>query len=196
MAENSLSTPTTGTTQNLEALSNEERQFVQKANNAGLAVSFTPQGASSALTFLPSSAQIKNATASRQSSPNPEQGLPYTMLLKGKESQAGIGIISEEEAEQIPYLPNMRQSFFATIPPETKRLVLRANLSGLNITAKGSNGKSFLYLAAQNDQARALMRQELQALETQTANPFENTPRVSAEPTPAPLTALKTNQHQ
>ena len=196
MAENSLSTPTTGTTQNLEALSNEERQFVQKANNAGLAVSFTPQGASSALTFLPSSAQIKNAAASRQSSPNSEQGLPYTMLLKGKESQAGIGIVSDEEAQQIPYLANMRQRFFLTLPPKIQRLVLMANLSGLNITAKGSNGKSFLYLAAQNDQARALMRQELQALETQTANPFENTPRVSAEPTPAPLTALKTNQHQ
>ena len=196
MAENSLSTPTTGTIQNLEALSNEERQFVQKANNAGLAVSFTPQGASSALTFFPSSAQIKNAAASRQSSPNPEKGLPYTMLLKGKESQAGIGIISEEEAEQIPYLPNMRQSFFSTLTPETKRLVLSANLSGLNITAKGNNGKSFLYLAPQNDQARALMRQELQALEKQTSNLFENTARVSAEPTPAPLTALKTNQHQ
>ena len=196
MAENSLSTPTTETMQNLEALSNEERQFVQKANNAGLAVSFTPQGASSALTFLPSSAQIKNAAASRQSSPNPEKGLSYTMLLKGKESQAGIGIISEEETEQIPYLPNMRQSFFSTLTPETKRLVLSANLSGLNITAKGSNGKSYLYLAPQNDQARALMRQKLQALEKQMANPFENTPRVSAEPTPAPLTALKTNQHQ
>ena len=196
MAENSLSTPTTGTTQNLEALSNEERQFVQKANNAGLAVSFTPQGSSERLTFLPSSAQIKNATASRQSSPNPEQGLPYTMLLKGKESQAGIGIVSDEEAEQIPYLANMRQRFFATLPPKIQRLVLRANLSGLNITAKGNNGKSFLYLAPQNDQARALMRQELQALEKQMANPFENTPRVSAEPTPTPLTALKTNQHQ
>ena len=161
MTEYAQSGQQTGINQSLENLSNEERQFVQKANNAGLAVSFTPHGSSNKLTFFPSESQIRNAENARSLSSNPEEGLPYAALLKEKQQQQGIGIISTDEAEQVPYEPNMRHSFFSTLPPETKRFVLRANLSGLNVTAKGKNGKSFLYLAPQNDNARALMRQEL-----------------------------------
>ena len=194
MTEHAQSGQQTGRNPSLENLSNEERQFVQKANNAGLAVSFTPQGSSDKLTFLPSEAQIRNSENSRSLSSNPEEGLPYATLLKEKQQQQGIGIISADEAEQVPYLPNMRQSFFSTLTPETKRFVLRANLSGLNVTAKGNNGKSFLYLAPQNDQARALMRQELAQIETQSANLLKNTERVSA--TPTSLAINNTNQHQ
>ena len=196
MTEHAQSAQQTERNSSLENLSNEERQFVQKANNAGLAVSFTPQGSSERLTFFPSETQIRNSENSRSLSSNPEEGLPYATLLKEKQQHQGIGIISEEEAEQVPYMHNMLQSFFSTLSPETKRFVLRANLSGLNITAKGNNGKSFLYLAPQNDQARALMRQELAQIETQPQNPLRNTERVSTTSTPAPLAINNTIQHQ
>ena len=76
MTEHAQSAQQTERNSSLENLSNEERQFVQKANNAGLAVSFTPQGSSERLTFLPSETQIRNSENSRSLSSNPEEGLP------------------------------------------------------------------------------------------------------------------------
>ena len=196
MTDNAQSIQPTQETNNLDMLTREEREFVRKANNAGLAVSFTPNGSAEKLTFLPSHAQVQNAELSRSASFNPEQGLPYAVLLKEKASQAGIAVVSAEEAEQVPYMPQIRQAFFETLPTETKAFVLRANLSGLNVTAKGSNGKSFLYLAPKNDQARAVMRQQLAGLENRNNHSLETRTPVSIDANTAPMPLSRTNQHQ
>lgn len=184
------------TSLNMNSLSAEERQFVQKAMNAGLAVSFTPNGGKEPITFTPSKAQIENASMHRKGLTNTEQGMAYATLLNNKKKNSSIAVISSEEADQIPYMPNMRSTFFDTLSPETKKFVLEANLNGLNVTAKSSNGKSFLYLAPQNDQARNLMRQELKTLEQETQNTLSDTQQVVTTTEVTQPQILKANQHQ
>lgn len=165
-----------------EALSNEERLFVQKVNNAGLAVSFTPQNSDKKMTFLPSDAQIRNAKLSRTEKQEEEGKIPYITLLEEKAAHPDIAIISAEESEQVPFMPSLREIFFSSLPEETKVFVLKCNLSGLNVTAKGNNDKSFLYLAPQNDQSQDLMRQELALLQSPQGNALSTSQKVSQEP--------------
>lgn len=186
----------TQTLPDMHSFSKEEQQFIQKATNAGLAISFTPQGMNEPVTFFPSASQIENATQQRSLSENPQQGLSYTFLLEQKKSNSSIAVISNEESEQIPYMPNIRSSFFSTLPLDTKAFVLKANLSGLNVTAKGTNGKSFLYLAPQNDQAREIMRQELATLTSKSQNILAGTQKVATDSQVSQQPLLNTNQYQ
>lgn len=176
-------------------LSDDERQFIQKANNAGLAVSFTPQGADKPVTFLPSENQQQNAEKTRDLNKSTEQGLPYISLLEEKKAGSGVAVISAEEGAQIPYMPALRQSFFETLDPKVQAFVLKANLSGLDVTARGKNGKSFLYLAPQNDAARETMRNALTSLQQNKNNLLAGNQRTVTENSTA-MPLAQQHQHQ
>ena len=151
--------------QQIQSLTPEEQAFVQKANNAGLFVSFQPENKDATFLFAPTKAQYKNAQQARQNTIIPTDRLPYAALIEAKESFENVAVISDVESDSLPYLPTLRTECFDTLSNEEKCFVLRANLSGLNVTAMGDNYIPFLYMAPTSEAQQTYMRSQLERLE-------------------------------
>ena len=154
----------------LALLTPQELEFVQKANNAGLFVSFTPKNADATYLFAPTRAQFKNAENSRKRNKKETDRLPYADLLNAKEEFGNIAVVSETESDVLPYIPTLRKECFDSLSNEAQCFVLRANLAGLNVTANGQNGLPFLYMAPTSDIQRDYMRSQLEKLEQTMAD--------------------------
>ncbi|MBQ8250731.1 MAG: hypothetical protein IJY92_02315 [Alphaproteobacteria bacterium] len=115
--------------------------------------------------FAPSKEQLANAEQSRSQSDRDLRALPYYELLKAQSKDLSLAVISKEESENLPFIPGLRSFFFATLPDEMKQFVLRANIAGVNITATGENGETFLYMAPETELERTRMITELKQLE-------------------------------
>lgn len=120
--------------------------------------------------FAPTKDQIINATQTRASADRDLRTLPYCEFLNAQEKDPSVAIISKEESENLPFIPGLRSRFFETLPAEMKQFVLRANIAGVNITATGENGETFLYMAPETELERTRMITELNQLEANTSS--------------------------
>ena len=154
----------------LQHLSNEEILFIQKANNAGHSISFTPKGENTPILFTPTKAQIINAQKSRASIKTPEHEISLIEIQKAKQEFKNVAIISPQESDLVPLNTAARSTFFQTLTPEAKKFVLKANLAGLNVTVEGSNGQTFLYMAPTDEMQKNQMRATLLSLESKETN--------------------------
>ena len=118
--------------------------------------------------FAPTKDQIINATQTRANADRDLRSLPYCELLNAQAKDPSVAVISKEESENLPYIPGLRNRFFATLSPEMKQFVLRANIAGVNLTATGENGETFLYMAPETELERTRMITELNQLEAST----------------------------
>ena len=118
--------------------------------------------------FAPTKVQLDNAEQTRTKSDRDLRTLPYRDLLNAQAKDPSVAVISKEESETLPFIPELRGRFFATLPSDMKQFVLRANIAGINVTATGDNGETFLYMAPETELERTRLITELNQLEATT----------------------------
>ena len=121
--------------------------------------------------FAPTKDQLANAVQTRSIADRDLRSLPYCELLNAQAKDTSVAIISKEESKNLPFIPGLRNRFFETLPHEMKQFVLRANIAGVNVTATGENGETFLYMAPETELERTRMITEFNQLESRKTTP-------------------------
>lgn len=133
--------------------------------------------------FAPTQEQLVHAEKERAKSDKDLKSFPCCDLIKAQEIDPSIAIISKEESDNLPFIPGLRDRFFVTLPKEIQKTVLRANIAGLNLTATGENGETFVYMAPETELERTRMITELNQLDAAQKNTQVLGKSITKEPT-------------
>ncbi len=115
--------------------------------------------------FAPTQEQLQHAQNERNKMHRDLTSLPYCELQKARSLDENVAVVSKQESAVLPVMPKMRETFFEQLPSELQKIVLRANIAGINLTATSSDGEVFLYMAAETELERTKMISKLNQIE-------------------------------
>ncbi len=118
--------------------------------------------------FAPTEEQIQNAKKERDIASRDLTSFPYYELQKARSLDSNVAVISKEESKVLPVMPKLRETYFEQLPSELQKIVLRANIAGVNLTASNSDGEAFLYMAPETEMERTKMIAKLNQIEQTT----------------------------
>lgn len=115
--------------------------------------------------FAPTQDQLEHAQNERNKMRRDLTSLPYCELQKARSLDKNVAVVSKQESAVLPVMPKMRETFFEQLPVQLQKIVLRANIAGINLTATNSDGEVFLYMAAESELERTKMISKLNQIE-------------------------------